>query len=176
MDNLREYFEKYFKTVYKFEHWSGPNLTGKLLWTLEEHNIVVNSGLNNLIDTCLLGTAPETDFFFELSAGSSSFAAADIPSSHVGWTENQDYDEATRQVWTGVRSGQVVTNAASPAVITVTTGSTFGGAALVSDNTKGDNAAGLIFSGVNASEGDQILGAGGSLSMVYAITGADDGV
>jgi hypothetical protein len=176
MDILREYFEKHFKTVYKFQHWSGPNLTGKLLWTIEEHNIVMNGGLNNLIDTCLLGTAPETDFYFELAGGSSTFAAADTPSSHAGWTENQDYDEATRQVWTGVRSGQNVTNSASPAVITVTTGSTFGGAALVSSNIKGNNAAGVMFSGVNASQGDQVLGAGGSLSMVYSITGADDGV
>ena len=67
---------------------------------------------------------------------------------------NEDYDEAVRQTWSGVRSGQVVTNSASPAVVTVTTGSTFGGAALISSNTKGGSS-GIMFCGVVATEGNQ---------------------
>lgn len=174
-DNYKNDLQNYFDFCFVLEAYERPKLQGKKLWTMELHNIVVNTGLQNSIDTCLLGVAAETDWYFELSGASSSFAAADTPASHAGWTENQDYDEATRQVWTGVRTAQNVTNSASPAVVTVTTGSTFGGVALVSSNIKGNNAAGIIFSGVNATEGDQVLGAAASISMVYSITAADDG-
>ena len=173
IDNLKKELLKRFRFEYEFKH---HDKDGKLMWEMKIHNIVMNQGLQNLIDTCLLGVAAETDFFFEVASGSSTFAAADVPASHSGWTENVDYDEAVRQTWTGVRTGQNVTNSASPAVITVTTGSTFGGGALVSSSIKSNNAAGVMFSGVNATEGDQVLGAGGTLSMVYSITAADDGV
>ena len=170
-DNFREFILKRYRFEYEFKHY---NIHGDLMWHIKEHNIVMNQGLQNAIDTCLLGTAPETDFYFELANGSPTFAAGDTPASHGGWTENQTYTEGTRQVWNGVRSGQSVGNSASPAVVTITSSSTFGGSALVSNNVKGNNADGVMFSGVVASQGNQTLGTG-TLTSTYTITAADDG-
>jgi hypothetical protein len=174
VDNYAEWLKKTHNFEWEFEHWSGPNLTGKLLWTNKNHNIVVNSGLQESIDVTLLNGTQSPSWYIVPTTGTPTFAAADTPASHAGWTENEDYDEAVRQTWTGVRTGQVVTNSASPGVINITAGSTFGGAALLNNSTKGGTT-GIMFSGVVATEGDQVLGAGGSLSMVYSITAADDG-
>lgn len=171
-DNFAECLKKKYNFEWEFKFYSGPDLTGELLWTDKNHNIVVNSGLEESIDMALLNGTQSSTWYVVPSTGTPTFAAADTPASHAGWTENADYDEATRQVWTGVRTGQNVTNSASPAVINITTGSTFGGAALFNNNTK-SGSTGIMFSGVVASEGDQVLGAGGSLSMVYSITAAD---
>ncbi len=175
VDNFAEWLKKNYKFEWEFKHFSGPNLTGDLIWTADNHNIIVNQGLQDNIDVYLLNATQSSTWYVVAASGSPTFAAADTPASHSGWTENQDYDEAVRQTWTGVRTGQTVTNSASPAVINITTGSTFGGAALFNNSTKGGTT-GTMFSGVVASEGNQVLGASGSLSMVYSITAADDGV
>lgn len=174
-DNFQKWFLEKYKPKWEFEHYSGPDLTGDLIWKCGNGNIIVNQGLEDNIDVYLLNGTQSPTWYVVPSQGTPTFAAADTPASHAGWTENQDYDEANRQTWTGVRTLRNVTNSASPAVINVTVGSTFGGAALFNNNTKG-GATGIMFSGVVASEGDQILGAGGSLSMVYSLDIADDGV
>ena len=143
--------------------------------TYDKYSEVIETNLEDNIDVYLLNGTQSPTWYIVPSQGTPTFAAADTPASHAGWTENQDYNEAVRQTWTGVRTLRNVTNSVSPGVINVTTGSTFGGAALFNANTKGGTS-GIMFSGVVAYEGDQVLGAGGSLSMVYSPDIADDGV
>lgn len=174
-ENLIKWLLKEFSFDWKWKHFSGPDLTGDLVWEDGNHNIIPNAALTDMLDVYFANGTQSSTWYMVPTQGSPTFAAGDTPASHAGWTENQDYDEATRQAYVGVASAQNITNSASPAVINITSGSTFGGSALFNNNTKG-GATGIMASGVVASEGDQILGAGGSLSMVYSITSADDGV
>jgi hypothetical protein len=69
----------------------------------------------------------------------------DVPTADGA--EFEDYDEATRQAWSGVlQSGAVMHNSNSKAVFNVSAASInagfIEGAALVSRNTKGDHTAG----------------------------------
>lgn len=76
-------------------------------------------GLNSMLDAWLRNQAqPATWYIGLVDNGSwSAFSSADTMSSHGGWTEEGDYDEATRVAWTP--------NAASAGSITNTTTSDF---------------------------------------------------
>ena len=83
-------------------------------------------------------------------------AAADTMSSHAGWTEVTDYDEASRQTLSlGSVSAGSVNNSASKAVFTISATVTVGGAFVVSNSTKSGTTGTLLgigaFSGGNRS-------------------------
>lgn len=107
-------------------------------------NLITNQGLDNILDVHLSAATQITTWYLLLINGASpTIAAANTYASHAGWSENTSYDEANRPTWTeaGV-SSQAITNSASPATFTISANSqTIGGAALVSNNTKGDTAA-----------------------------------
>ncbi len=162
-----------YKFIWQWQHFSGPNLTGDLVWKASAHNIIPDAALADILSVYWAnGTQSPTWYMVLAQGGPPVFAAGDTPSSHAGWTENQDYDEAVRQTYNGVVTGANITNSVSPAVVNVTVGSSFGGSALFNNNTKGGTT-GIMSSGVVADEGDQVLGAGGSLSSVYSITSAN---
>ena len=116
---------------------------GKLKWTDESKNLVVNVGLQYMAGTSLDGsTARITSWYLGLygAASSNNPAAGDTMSSHAGWTEVTDYTEATRPAATFVTATtanpSVVTNSASKAQFTMNATVTVGGAFLTSNNTK----------------------------------------
>lgn len=120
---------------------------GKLLWVEEFDNLVVNVGLDDSLDKHLKGSAYTAAWYVGLTDGTPSFAAGDTMASHVGWTEEQTYDELVRQDLTlGAVSGQSVDNSASKAVFTISGTATFGGAFVCSDNTKGGTT-GILYGG-----------------------------
>lgn len=146
-------------------------------WGVEWDNIVTNAGLDYALDVALSGGSQLSTWYVGLVNGASpTFAAGDTMSSHVGWTENQNYDEAARQTWTdGGVSSQSVTNSASTADFTINTDSqTLGGAFLVSDNTKGGTIGTLYAEGDFAS--DKSADDNDTLSVTATFTSADDGV
>jgi len=131
------------KTHYKIEAFRD----GKLLWTEEFDNLVVDEGLDDSLDKHLLGSGYTAAWYVGLADASPSFAAGDDMSSHVGWVELTDYDEADRQTLTlGAVSGQSVDNSGSVAVFTIDNTATFGGAFVVSDDTKGGSS-GILYGG-----------------------------
>lgn len=149
---------------------------GNVKWIEEWENLVVNAGLNYLLDVALSGGSQITSWYLGLINASPTIAAGDTMASHAGWTENTAYDEATREAWTdGGVSGQSVNNSGSPAVFTGSTnGQTLGGAFLTSVATKGDNtgtlyAAGTFSTPKNLDDGD-------TLTVTATFTQADDGV
>ena len=101
-----------FKGVWEFI-CRGPD--GKIKWTDRAENLVVNVGLQHILDTEFTGSAQVTTWYVGLTAASPSPAAGDTMSSHAGWTEFTNYDEAARQEWVEVRSSQTLTNTASKA-------------------------------------------------------------
>ena len=172
-EDFLKWLLKNYSFIWEWEHFSGPNLTGDLVWAMSNHNIIPDAALADILGVYFAnGTQSPTWYMVPAQGGPPVFAAGDTPGSHVGWTENQDYNEAARQTYTGVVTGANITNSVSPAVINITSGSSFGGSALFNSNVKG-GASGIMASGVVADEGDQTLGAGGSLSMVYSITSSN---
>lgn len=148
---------------------------GKLKWIEQWDNLVVNSGLDHLLDVAFSAGSQITSWYIGLINGSPTIAAGDTMASHGGWTENQNYDEATRQAWTdGGVSGQSVDSSGSPAVFTISTDSqTIAGAFLTSDNTKGGTSGTLYAAGEFANP--KSLDDGDTLTVTATFTQADDG-
>ena len=141
-------------------------------WAEEWTNIVVNEGLDHLLDVTLSAATATTTWFVGLTDGTPTVAAGDTMASHVGWVEVTDYDEAARQTWTdGGVSSQSVDNSGSPAVFTITSGSTVGGAFLVSVSTKGGST-GVLYAAGAFTGGDKVLTGGDTLTVTATFTTA----
>lgn len=134
-------------------------------------NLVVNEGLDDLLDVTLSGATQDTTWFVGLTDGTPTPAAGDTLASHAGWVEVTAYDEAARVAWTdGGVSGQSVSNSASQAAFSVNADSTtIGGAFLAGDNTKGGTTGSLYAVGA-FSQGDFILGSGSTLNVTTTFT------
>lgn len=140
------------------------------------HNIVVNAGLDDLLDVYLSSGTQTTTWYLGLTADSPTFAAGDTMSSHAGWTEFTDYDEATRVTWSdGGVSSQSVDNSASTATFTSSSNSnSTGGSFLTSDNTK-SGTSGTLYAGA-AFSSNKAIDSGETIDVTATFTSADDGV
>jgi len=112
---------------------------GKVIDKWEEKNLVVNEGLNHLLNVYLGATAKVGTWFVGLFEGNytpiSSLTAATVAADAV---ESSAYAEATRPEWVDAAAvTQQITNSASKATFTINATKTIYGAFLVSDSTKG---------------------------------------
>jgi len=118
------------------------NSKGEILGTYEAPNSIATVGMNYILDAAVNGGTQDTTLFMGLvdNASFTAFANADLMSSHAGWIENTDYDEATRPEWTaGAAAARAVTNS-SPVVFTISATVTIKGVFIVlstGDSTKG---------------------------------------
>ena len=146
---------------------------GNRKWVEEFDNIVVNVGLDDLLDKYLKGSSYTASFFVGLTDGTPTAAAADTMSSHAGWAEVTAYDEATRETLTlGTVASQSVDNSASKASFTISTNSTtVGGAFVTTNNTKGGTSGTLY--GIGAfTGGDKSVDDGDTLNVTVTLTTA----
>lgn len=144
---------------------------GREKWRDTIDNLVVNAGLNYILDAGLSGGTPITSWFIMLISASPTVAAADVMNSHGGWTEVTAYDEANRQAWTdGGVSSQSVDNVGNEAVFTISADSTdIGGAALTSSNTK-SGTTGTLYAAGAFSAGNKSLDDGDTLTVTLTAT------
>ncbi|NBS70572.1 hypothetical protein EBT31_16905 [bacterium] len=149
---------------------------GNLKWEDENHNLVVNQGLQYMCGTALTSVAQITTWYIGLyGAGASNTpAAGDTMASHAGWTEVTPYSNATRPTCTfataTTANPSVATNSASPASFAINATSTVGGAFLVSNNTKGGST-GTLFSAADfQSPGDRTVASGDTLNVTYTLS------
>lgn len=111
---------------------------GKVIDTWESKNLVVNEGLDHMLDSTLHGSTQITSWYVGLFEGNytpvAGDTAADIASNA---TESTAYDETTRVAWNeAAASSQSITNSANKATFTMNATKTIYGAFLVSDSTK----------------------------------------
>ncbi len=156
-------------------HFKCFDKNGNLKWEDEAKNLVVNVGLQHILDAVFSGGTQVAPWYVGLTAASPTPAAADTMSSHGGWTEFTDYDEAARQEYVETRTGQELSNSGSKASFAVNQdASSIGGAFLTSDSTKSGTTGTLMcvaaFSGGNKSADD-----GDTLEVTYTFSAADDG-
>ncbi len=143
---------------------------GNLIHTEEWQNLIVNAGLNQLLDGGLAGAGP---WYLGLTDGAPTVAPGDTLASHVGWAEVTGYDEAGRQAWTaGAVTGQAVNNTASAAVFTITNNSTTIGGAFLTDNATKSGTSGLLFAAGAFTQGDVMLPAGATITVTAEFTQA----
>ena len=149
---------------------------GNLKWTEENHNLVVNVGLQDMNAKYFAGSSYTATWYIGLyGAGASNTpAAADTMSSHAGWTEVTAYSQSTRPACTfgtaTTADPSVTTNSASPATFSINGTTTVGGAFLTSNNTKGGTT-GILFSASDfQSPGDRSVVNGDTLTVTYTFS------
>lgn len=150
---------------------------GNVKWVDTIENLIVNVGLDHLLDVALSAASQITTWYVGLTDGTPTVAAGDTSASHVGWTEVTAYDEGVRQTFVeaGV-SGQSLDNSASKATFTIDSDSTtIGGAFLISISTKGGST-GTLYAAGAFSAGDKVLDDDDTLDVQATFTMADDGV
>lgn len=115
----------------------GRNALGRIKFIESTHNLVVNSGLDDLLNKRFKASSYTSADYVGLK-GTGSVAAADTMSSHSGWSEVTGYSESVRQTLTlGTVSGQSVDNSASKATFSINSSVTVAGAFIVTNSTKG---------------------------------------
>lgn len=116
---------------------------GKVIDTWKEKNIVVNQGLNYILDAALSGGTVNTSHYIGLFSNNYTPIASTLVTN---LTEvNAKYNETTRPTWIEAGStSQTITNSASPTAFTFNASETVYGAFLISNNTKGGTTGTLI--------------------------------
>lgn len=143
---------------------------GNLVQVLEWQNLIVDAGLNQLLDSGLASAGP---WYLGLTGGTPVVAAADTLVTHAGWTEEAGYDEVGRQVWTpGAVASQAVNNNASAAVFTITANSTTVGGAFLADSSTKGGTTGLLFAAGAFTQADVTLSAGSTITVTAEFTQA----
>ena len=133
-------------------HMVAKDKNGKVKWTDEGKNLIVNTGLDYFLENDIVAAT----LYIGLTDGTPTVAAGDTMASHAGWVEVTAYAAGTRPAWgQGAASGGVTTN--STAVTFTANGTTtVGGRFLTTDNTKGGSTC-TLFSVKAATEGDRAL-------------------
>ena len=148
---------------------------GNLKWEDSKHNLVVNTGLQDMNTQYFKGSSYTAALYMGLVTGPGSgttFAAADTLASHAGWTEFTNYTGSRKQVVFGTATTanpSVIASTASPAAFTISsTGGTVAGAFLC---TVASGTSGTLFSEADfQSPGDRVVVAGDTLNVVYTFS------
>ena len=146
---------------------------GKLKWKDTIKNLVVNEGLDDVLDQYLKGSAYTAAHYVGLTAGTPSVAAGDTMASHAGWTEVVAYDEAVRQdaTW-GTVSSQSVNNGSNKAVFTISTNATTIGGCFLTTNSTKSGSTGTLYGGGAFTAGNKSLDDDDVLNVTITATAA----
>lgn len=142
------------------------------LWADDFHNLVVNVGLDDLLDKRFKGSSYTAADYVGVTDGTPTVAAGDTMASHAGWVEVTAYSQATRPALTlGTVASQSVDNSASKAAFSINGTTTIGGAFVTTNSTKGGST-GILYGAGALTEGDRALINGDSLSVQVTLTAA----
>jgi len=146
---------------------------GNLKWTAENHNLVVNVGLQYMAGSALTGTTAGSSWYIGLyGAGASNTpAATDTLASHAGWTEITPYSGNRPSAGLTAATNanpSVVTNTSSPTSFTINATATVGGAFLCN---AASGTTGILFSASDfQSPGDRTVASGDTLRVTYTFS------
>lgn len=146
---------------------------GKLIAKRRIKNGITTGGLNDLLGVAFRNQSQHSDWYFGLIDGASTptLAAADTMSSHAGWSENTDYDEATRNDWNPVQSGNgIIVNTTYPS-FTINASVVIAGCFITTDDTVGGTS-GILWSTGLFANGNAALESGDILKTYYELTAA----
>ena len=140
---------------------------GQIVDSWSQDNIVVDTGLNYILDAALSAATQKTTFYLGLFSNNYTPITTTIITSLTEVTTI--YDEAARPTWVeaGV-SAKTITNAASPASFTFNAGGTIYGAFLCDLATKGDTASTVVIAASKFASSRAVL-ASDVLNVTYAL-------
>lgn len=144
---------------------------GNLKWKDVAKNLVVNAGLDHILDVVFHGTTQVDPWYVGLKL-TGTVKAADTLASHASWSEATVYSGNRPAYVEAAASGQSITNSANKASFTIDAAATVAGAfvASASAGTSGTLMCGADFTAPRGVE------SGDTLEVTYTISAADDGV
>lgn len=138
------------------------------------HNLVVNTGLQDMNNRYFKGSGYTAGFFLGLIAGPASattYAAADTLASHAGWTEFVDYSGSRKAMTFGTpttAAPSVIDTTGAPSSFAITGPATVAGAFVC---TVASGTSGILFSEADfQSPGDRTVVSGDTLNVSYTFS------
>jgi len=159
-----------FRNMYEFECYDSKD---NLKWKETVFNIVVDEGLDEILNQFYKGSAYTASHYVGLTDSTPTVAAGDTMSSHAGWAEvYTEYTEATREALTlGSVSAKSVDNSASKASFAINAAATIGGAFVTTDNTK-NGTSGILIGVADFAAADRVVADGDTLNVTVTLTAA----
>lgn len=151
--------------------YSGVHIRdGRVIDEWEDHNLVVDEGLNALNDIMFHGAAQVGTWYIGLfEANYTPVAGVTAATIAAAATETTAYDETTRPAYDEAASAsKVTTNAANKATFTFNATKTIYGGFLISTATKGGTS-GILFSAAKFGAAKSVV-SGDQLLLTYAFT------
>ncbi|MHA1809347.1 MAG: hypothetical protein ACTSYH_03440 [Candidatus Heimdallarchaeaceae archaeon] len=152
---------------------------GTVKWKRKTPNIVVNEGLQHVLDVVFNGDDSSNTnidpWYVGLVDGSSSsvtYSASDTLSSHSGWSENSNYS-GNRKEYDGTRISQTVSNSSSLAEFVISSDSQEIYGAFLCSVSSGTS--GVLLSVATFSGGEETADSGDTIRVTYEFTASDDG-
>lgn len=145
---------------------------GAIKWVDETHNIVVNAGLQHILDVTFSGGTAVDPWYIGLADNSPTFNSTDTLSGHGSWTEFTEYS-SERKEYVETRTNQQLSNSGSVASFSISSsGGGVGGGFICSAST---GTSGTLMSGAALSGGNRTVADGDTVEVTYTFSAADDG-
>lgn len=147
----------------------GRDIDGRVMWEDFSHNLIVNQGLNHMLDSTLTGGTQQATWYVGYHNGTETYAPGDTLLSKA-WTEWTTYTPATRPAWTpGSASSQSVSNGTPITVTSSGAAQSVKGAFLAGSATKSETAS-LLYNVDQFSGGNKTLNTSETLDTTVTIT------
>lgn len=143
---------------------------GKLLHSQEKKNIVVNQGLDHILNTEFCGGSAIGTWYIGVYKGNYAPIGTDTAATFPGNAQESNSYGQVRSQFQAAEANQSANNNASPAVFTFTAADTIYGAFLISSQAVG-SAQGVLFSAVSFGTARAVI-ANDQLSIQYGVVAA----
>lgn len=153
--------EPRMKSLYRFELIRA----GQVEWVEEVENLVVNAGLNDLLDKYFKGSGYTAAWYVGLK-GAGTIAAGDTLASHGGWSEVSAYTGNRKALTLGSVASQSVDNTASPASFAINGTATVAGGFIC---TAASGTAGVLYGAADFSSSRAVI-SGDTLNVSVSLS------
>jgi len=139
---------------------------GNLKWEDTNHNIVVNEGIQHILDVVFMGGTQKAHFYVGLISGTPTPSSTDTLASI---TEFSSYTEGARQEYVEGFNGTLeITNNNSKAIFSINGNGTIGGS-FITDVDSGTS--GILIAENAFANGDRNVATGDTIEVQYDISG-----
>lgn len=140
---------------------------GNLKWTEKNHNLVVNEGLDDVLNKYFKGSSYTATHYIGLK-GSGTVVAGDTMASHGGWSELTPYSGNRPTFTAASASSQQLTNSASQATFSITTAASVAGM-LLSTSPSAGGTLGILYGAVDFSNVRSVV-SGDTLNVTATVS------